>query len=146
MLTREFRIGFRTIAGALALFGILWGVLVFPFTHSWTGFLLFLPGYILTVGYVFRAIANPSRAFVHVLWSVSTIVQGIWFLWAVTTHISEGRMPNSAAEWMLPAWWLTATICSYFGMKLDLANPSRSENHVDATTPIDGGPDVLPRD
>ena len=69
----------RLIATILALGGIIWSVLLLSTFGLWS--LLPLPfgvGYLLTIGYCIRSVANPSMTFRSVLWWGSIVINGVF--------------------------------------------------------------------
>jgi len=62
-------------------------------------------GYIVTAGYILRAVAVPSVNLRRFIWGTSILVQGVWL--CVGIHDMTALRPN-----LLLLWWLFATVCS----------------------------------
>jgi hypothetical protein len=116
----------RLLAGVLAIGGTFWGFLLSPWLFrpdaSPTAWLVFGPGYLVTLSYYLRAFSMPPNEIRLLIWFVSLIVQGAWLLfmlWGIIPDILAGRSINEPS---LPlAWWVFATIASAFGLVVDRA-------------------------
>jgi hypothetical protein len=118
---------FRFLAGVLAVGGILWGVpLSGIFAHGvdWS-WLIFIPGYIITVGYIIRCVYTPRLSWRRVIWGASSIVQGAWLVSIIAAMIyGELRYGGvTAADVFGPIvfwlWWIFALGISIYALRFD---------------------------
>jgi hypothetical protein len=143
------------IAFVLAVAGSFWGVLLLV-----TGGLAALAplpfgvGYLVTVGYIIRAVSVPSLTTRRVIWGASILVQGGWF-----AYVALDAWPPAGADLCLLLWWALATAGSvvalvteqdrYAGDQItDYDDASLAEKH-NGRNPInrsDGPGDVTPSD
>ena len=120
------------LAGLLTLGGLFWGLLLSPWLFrpeaSPLAWLVFGPGYLITVGYVIRAVSTPPLAARRLIWVCSLLVQGAWLLylvWAETEQLALGRSihePN-----IMSVWWLFATVASCVGLFAERQVPRQNE-------------------
>ena len=120
----------RTMARVLAVGATMWGVLCawFVIFGSWAGVLIFGPGYVITVGYYWRAFGRPSPKWCRAIWGLSLLVQGSWFGCMVTALFSgppRGDL-SSGDLWgiIMVAWWTGATIVSLVALLIDRGHPA----------------------
>lgn len=107
----------RVLVVPLALGGCYWGLLLLPGlaqpnVESWA-FALFGPGYLLTLGYIVRAISTPPLWGRRFLWVLSLLVQGGWFCYDFGGGIMQvmaGRHFNEPI--LILAWWAFAAVAS----------------------------------
>src|ERR1700677_1270816 len=81
---------FRILAGLLAAGGIFWGLLCLENIDYSLHSLIFIPGYIITVGYIVRCFYTPRLFWLRVIWGSSAIVQGAWLVWIIAELTHEG--------------------------------------------------------
>jgi hypothetical protein len=110
----------RMLAGMLALGGLFWGLLLSPWLFrpeaSLLAWLVFGPGYLVTLGYVIRATCTPPLAARRLIWVCSLLIQGGWLLsiaWAEIGQLALGRSVHEPS--LASAWWLFATVVSFVG-------------------------------
>lgn len=114
--------GPRLLAGLLALGGLFWGLLLSPWQfQSWASpvfWAVFGPGYLITLGYIIRAVCTPPMIFRRLIWIGSLLVQGAWLLWLIWCVIEEVAAGNSARNEanLATAWWVFATAASVAGL------------------------------
>lgn len=96
----------RLIAIALTMGGLFWGmflllafgpVALFPFPFG--------VGYLVTVGYIVRAVSVPAFGIRMAIWIASLMVQGYWLLLSIPDITRTGLN-------LISAWWLFATVRS----------------------------------
>ncbi|HEY1378253.1 MAG TPA: hypothetical protein VGF55_15745 [Gemmataceae bacterium] len=107
----------RLLAAILALGGGYWGLILSPWLFqldvSPLALVVFGPGYLVTLGYVVRAVSTPSLSTRRFIWIASIIVQGGWLgfaLWGIAEKVAAGRMPNEPV--LFEAWWALALVLS----------------------------------
>jgi hypothetical protein len=116
---------FRLVASFLAVAGSVWGLFCLLFfiagdpLHS---LVLFGPGYVITVGYICRAILTPSRQWRRVIWGSSALLQGAWLTWFVIETARVG-IRGFAFEYLSFGWWAFASVVSVCGFIIDVAEP-----------------------
>jgi hypothetical protein len=125
---------FRFLAGVLAAGGILWGILsvaASTMSQSIVTWLVFMPGYIITIGYIIRCIYTPQILWRRVIWGASTLVQGLWVVFyfgalgygvlrygvGVSSGDSISIIGDVANLFML--WWIFALCISIYGYRFD---------------------------
>jgi hypothetical protein len=104
----------RFLATALAIVSHVWGILcaIFLSAGFWRAAPLFVPGYIVMVGYFWRAIGDPSRNWARAIWGASLLVQGAWLVWlVVVVVIGKGEWYSLATP--MAAWWIASTVLSF---------------------------------
>jgi len=101
------------LAVILAIGGTGWGL----FLLSGGPIALILPpftaGYLVTIGYVCRALSQPHLEVRRGIWVASLLVQGAWMLLLGIPSLLECG-PNSFA-----VWWAFATTASVAGLLLE---------------------------
>jgi hypothetical protein len=109
------------LAGLLALGGLFWGLLLSPWLFrsgaSPLAWLVFGPGYLVTLGYAVRAVSTPPLAARRLIWVCSLLVQGAWLSylgWRVTEQLALGRSVKEPG--IMAAWWVFATVASCVGL------------------------------
>jgi hypothetical protein len=124
----------------LALGGTFWGVLLAPWLFqpgvSPVAWVVFGPGYLVTIGYVIRAIGTPPRGARYLIWVSSLLIQGAWLLWLiwdVTERVAEGRSVNEPS--LMAAWWLFATVSSVVGLLTERPTMAEQVAEVDTAVP-----------
>ncbi len=113
---------FRWIALLLAIGGCYWAFILVGLLSAenvWGFLLLFGPGYLVTFGYVVRAIWNVRVGWRRFIWIFSALVQGAWLVVVGYSNISSGLQmtPDRLAVLI---WWSTATIASVYGAIADI--------------------------
>ena len=114
---------FKVLAGVLALGGVAWGfwsVVAIVAFHT-LATLVFIPGCIITVGYIVRFSSVPQLSWRRVIWGGSALVQGAWlavFLVALFSqgHISADDIFRPMIAWV---WWVFALGVSIYGLFYD---------------------------
>jgi hypothetical protein len=113
---------FRIMASVLAIVATLWGifvaVLVLYGPVWWRAYFTFGPGYVVMLGYYWRALGRPSPSWCRVIWGVSLLVQGTWLVFATNAAYYEGIR---AVGPVFIIWWGIATIASLAGLVFDRA-------------------------
>ena len=125
---------FRFLAGVLAAGGILWGLLSVG-AIGINGFsLIFIPGYIITLGYIIRCVYTPRLLWRRMLWGASALVQGAWLIfyfgtlvygalrYAVGSRSSDsGSSDSIIGDVVNPFtfWWIFALAISIYGYRSD---------------------------
>lgn len=96
----------RLIAIALTMGGLFWGMfLLLAFGPPVLFSFPFGVGYLVTVGYIVRAVSVPAFGIRMSIWIASLAVQGS-FLFADIPDITRTGLN------LISAWWLFATVCS----------------------------------
>src|SRR6516162_6098589 len=105
----------RFLAGVLAAGGVFWGfwsvvvIRLSDSSHRILTLLIFLPGLIVTAGYVLRCFYTPSLYWRRLIWGISAVIQGAWMVPAVSIAIFT-------APWVIMhpclLWWIAAFIIS----------------------------------
>jgi len=114
---------FRFLAGVLAAGGIGWGFwsVVAIVTFHTLASLIFIPGCIITVGYIVRCFRTPQLSWRRVIWGASALVQGAWLVTFIVALISQGHI--SADDVFSPivawVWWIFALGVSIYGLCYD---------------------------
>ncbi len=104
----------RIVAGFLAAGGILWGTFVFllllAFQFPPLAVIVFVPGYLVTAGYVIRALSKPPLDVCFLIWLASILVQGAWLGW----FIGQGGLSQLRApiDGLMAGWWMAACTLS----------------------------------
>ena len=110
----------RILAFFLAVGGIVLGLFAFRLLqHSkWAPqqVLIWLPGYLVTVGYVIRAFFNPTVSIRIAIWLSSFLVQGLW--------LNRGFLDFGP---FAVIWWWFATVATALALFIDLQQ-SRSQS------------------
>jgi len=121
----------RILAGVLALGGSCWGVLLSPWLFqrdaSPLAWVVFGPGYIVTIGYIIRTFSTPPLGVCRAIWVASILVQGAWFfvsIWGISERVAAGNTVNEPI--LILAWWLFATGASVVGLLTEKAKPVSS--------------------
>ena len=113
---------FRALAALLALGGIGWGVLLalhFPQSDKLAFALMFGPGYVVTLGYCWRALAPPDTPWRWIIWGGSALVQGAWLFLPIADAFKHGP---SALVNPATAWWACAFAISIYALFTDTAD------------------------
>jgi hypothetical protein len=119
---------FRFLAGVLAAGGIFWGFLCSVFMFHNLATLIFIPGYIITVGYIVRCCYTPRLLWRRVIWGTSAVVQGAWLISIMGICIfsvySDLRHAGDVEDDVLPIifdslWWAFAFGISIYGFWFD---------------------------
>jgi hypothetical protein len=123
---------FRAVAAVLATAGIGWGSFCVIFLlrgDLLRSLLLFGPGYVVTIGYLWRAIVNPDPAWRRVIWGASALVQGGWIIWSLIGSIQHGRILTFPFANLSNAWWACSFVASLIGVLADVdeCRPPRHE-------------------
>lgn len=114
---------FRILAVVLALGATCWGVFCVPVTVAVPLLgLLFLPGYVLTVGYIAMACGTLSADRRRLVWVFSTFVQGAWLSLALVGVVSDRGFRGDVFFVIAFTWWCFATLASFYGF---VAEPER---------------------
>lgn len=106
----ELRQLIRVIAMVLAVGASLWGTLlaiVLLISPTLLGFVVFAPGYLVTLGYFVRATQSVARPLRRGIWSLSILVQGTWSLVAVWGILQSGWDFAPGPVFIVSWWWLT---------------------------------------
>lgn len=105
--------GPRLIAGLLSLGGYFWSLFCLPI------FLIGLqhlslpilgPGYLVTVGYLYRYFGRPAYSFRQVIWGGSALVQGAWLIWAALGMSHQAFL--NPFDIVALTWWSFALVAS----------------------------------
>jgi hypothetical protein len=114
---------FRLLASSLALGGVLWGIfiagLIFE-SRSVLALLFYVPGYLVTAGYIARCFSAPRHFWLRMIWGISAIVQGGWLIWYFSQIAAIG-VPDNLLELIniMSVWWVFAFVVSVFGYFYD---------------------------
>lgn len=107
----------RVVAGFLAVAGLVWSFVLLHIIdkveNPTPALLTFLPGFIVTVGYIIRALITPRRTIRRLIWFLSVLVQGGWLTFGVIVVIANGRFS------LFFFWWLAAFVLSIIALNLD---------------------------
>jgi hypothetical protein len=109
----------KIIAGLLAIGGAWWGFLCLLAWVGWnppSGIIMFGPGYFVTMGYAWRAVATPALWLRRGLWIASFFVQGGWLFYYLL-HIEGGVVRDYFN--VLTYWWFFATIGSAVALAVE---------------------------
>jgi hypothetical protein len=106
----------RAIAAVLAIGGAFWGVALAGLFNSEGDpgrVLIFCltagPGYLITLGYLLRAVWYPPLPVSVVIWMSSIVVQGTWLM----IGLSDGKLS------LFLLWWLGAFLASGVALWLE---------------------------
>jgi hypothetical protein len=105
----------------LAFGACYWGMLLLPMLIrpdvSLLTLLIFGPGYLVTVGYLIRAVSCPPLLVRRFIWLASLLVQGTWIVCISATMAEQINLGLALNEPILPlAWWVFATVASVIGL------------------------------
>jgi hypothetical protein len=128
----------RLLAIPLALGGCFWGFLLFPWVFrpeaSLQGLAIFVPGYLVTLGYIVRSAFTLPLMVRRLIWGSSILVQGSWLAFMIGSIIVEisrgGHLPHKGGDMFIFAWWVFATTASVAGFFVDKPKAKLS-NSVD---------------
>jgi hypothetical protein len=114
---------FRFLAGLLAAGGVLWGLLASAFVFRTLASLVFIPGYIITVGYIIRCFSTPRLSWRRVIWGASVFVQGAWVIfyfgaYGVMYSSGDSHSVGDVAN-LMTLWWIFALGISIYGYRFD---------------------------
>ena len=116
----------RILAGVLALGGSCWGILLSPWLFqrdaSPLAWVVFGPGYVVTVGYIIRTFSTPPLGVRRLIWIASLLVQGawlLWIIWGISERLAAGNTVNEPI--LVVGWWLFATGASVAGLVTEKA-------------------------
>ncbi len=116
----------RTMACFLAIGATFWGILCafILLSANAGGLVIFGPGYLLTIGYYWRAFGDPSPQWCRAIWGFSSLIQGAWFTliaYMAFTHplgfISSIGFACFAL--LVTLWWLGAFAMSLTGFFME---------------------------
>ena len=96
----------RVMAGVLAAVATLWCIFcaLIIFFGNWKALALLGPGYLVTLGYYWRAIGHPSLRWRRIIWGVSGLVQGAWLLGIIgAAHF--GSLGGWSSSALFITWW-----------------------------------------
>jgi hypothetical protein len=119
---------FKFLAGLLAAGGIFWtffSIAASRISDSFLVSLVFVPGYIVTVGHVIRCVCTPRLSWRRVIWGASVFVQGAWLVAIISALIcGELRYGGVAAAdvfgpMVLWFWWAFALGISIHAYRFD---------------------------
>jgi hypothetical protein len=107
----------RVIAVLLALGGSLWGAFLLG-GFGWEALVQFplAVGYVVTVGYIVRAMSFPPLAVRRAIWAVSLIVHDAWLVWVGIPDLPRAG-PNPVI-----LWWALATAASAVALAFEPGN------------------------
>ncbi len=113
------------MAGVLAVGATLWAVFcaLFIIAGSARALLIFGPGYVITVGYYWRAFGRPSPSWCRAIWGLSLLVQGAWLGWVVFAMFS-GPLGGGLFGLIIIVWWFAATVVSLIALLLEPSRPT----------------------
>jgi hypothetical protein len=123
MAHSEIRI--RFLSSLLTAGGVICGLLCSVFMFRTWDSLVFLPGYIITVGYAIRCFHAPRLYWRRVIWGSSTIVQGAWAVgvasFAIYGVLRYGGMTfaDFFGFMIYYSWWIFALVVSIYGFRYD---------------------------
>jgi hypothetical protein len=124
----------RTIAIILAVGGSIWGAfLILAFGPAAPLFLPFSIGYMVTAGYVVRAVSVPPLQVRRVIWAASILVQGGWLVFAGLPGLAR-QGPH-----LFALWWAFATVCSVVALAAERETPLTDEAADYDDAPLVGG-------
>ena len=114
----------RILAALLATGGVTWGLFCLPllldFDTPWK--LLYVPGYLVTAGYLVRCIGRPSPTWGRAIWGASALVQGAWLADLIGETVARrgffGNL-NGAAFLILGGWWVFSFAASVYGLLVE---------------------------
>jgi hypothetical protein len=118
---------FRFLAGVLAAGGILWVIALTSF-HDDLTFLIAVPGFITTAGYVFRCFNASRLSWRRWIWGVSAVTHGAWLIsmicgcfFVVYTSLGRGGDIEYAliAIGLFSLWSMFAFPISIYGLRFD---------------------------
>jgi hypothetical protein len=114
---------FRLLSGLLSIGGCLWGLFCLYFIilgNTAYTLLLFGPGYVITFGYIVRAVGSPSVTFKRLIWGTSAILQGSWLAWGTYLLIHDG-LRSIVFDFVTTGWWGFAFFASAYGLAFDVS-------------------------
>lgn len=113
---------FRALATVLAFGGVGWGLfcaIFFLRGDVGRAMWLFGPGYVVTVGYLWRALAPPPPEWRRLIWAGSILIQGAWLNWSLPELWQRG-LPHYAFGYISNGWWIASFAISILGVILDV--------------------------
>ncbi len=115
----------RTMARVLAVGATLWALFCawFIIAGSWRALLTLGPGYVITVGYYWRAFGRPSPNWCRAIWGLSLLVQGAWLGWVVLAMFS-GPLGGGPFGLLMLVWWTAATLLSLIALLMEPGGPA----------------------
>ncbi len=107
----------RVIAVLLSVGGSLWGAFLLG-GFGWESLIQFplAVGYVVTVGYIVRAVSFPRLAVRRAIWGLSLIVYGAWLVWVGIPDLPRAG-PNPVI-----LWWALATAASAVALAFEPGN------------------------
>jgi hypothetical protein len=129
----------------LAIGGMLWGLFCLPFLllgDPLRTIPTFGPGYVVTFGYLVRAIYTPSIRLRVGIWLLSALVQGAWLLWSLSGVLTGEYFSDYYKAFIfgiiILVWWAFAFAASVYGIFTDRfprgatqgAGPARLNGHA----------------
>jgi len=123
----------RFIAAVLAFNGIGCGLLMLPEMVATNAVrrLTLAPFYLLTIGYLVRALAYPPLGMRRLLWLLSILVHGLWTsygLWLMAT------VPVYNLAYILTAWWAGETAVSIWALLTERPDGAMETPRAGTTT------------
>ena len=128
MAAVEHPIRFRALAGILAAGGVFLSFMsagASMISHSMLVSLVFVPGYIITFGYIIRCVCTPRISWRRIIWGASAFVQGAWIVGIISAitynelrygGVTAGDVFGLVLEW---EWWLFALCIPIYGFRFD---------------------------
>jgi hypothetical protein len=123
---------FRFLAGLLAaggLFCSLFSIAASRISKDFLIYLVFVPGYIITVGYVIRCVYTPQLSWRRVIWGASVFVQGAWLFFYLGVYLymslkgenNVASLQDKICDVINPMtfWWVFALSISIYGLRFD---------------------------
>lgn len=100
----------QVVALFLALCGVLWGLVILLVAAGLGGtsptmVFVFSPGYLVTLGYIIRAICTPPFILRCAIWALSVVVQAAWLVLVGLSDFNLGTI-----------WWSLATSASAWAL------------------------------
>jgi hypothetical protein len=117
----------RILAALLATGGVGWGLLCLPvlldFDPAWKrALLLFVPGYLVTAGYLVRCIGRPSPTWGRAIWGASALVQGAWLAYHIGQTVAQRDLSEYliSSAFLIPGgWWIFSFAASVYGLLVE---------------------------
>jgi hypothetical protein len=112
---------FQLFAFFLAIGAAVWGLFCsyfLIFGDRDYSLLLFGPGYLVLVGYIWRCIVTPPIPYRVIIWGVSALLQGAWLVWGLMALWHDGAR-FTAFQSLALCWWLGSFSISVYGLIAD---------------------------
>lgn len=117
LVKRRDDIGFRLLAALLWVIALGWSLLCVLFiAQAPASVIVWAPGYLVMLGYCWRAFFDCPPRYVKLIWCWSLLVQGAWLV-VFSLYSSYATGPDWLGWFYLfLLWWLISTLFSVGGV------------------------------